>query len=147
MGAGAVGGALARALAACGAPIGAVAASHQENAQALAQQLPARMAVQALLPEEVVQSCDLVFLAVPDDKIELLAKTLPWHTGQGAVHLSGAKPSAALAASLDMGARIAALHPLMTFPHRELEQPATMLLERLKGCYWALETGDTLLEV
>jgi predicted short-subunit dehydrogenase-like oxidoreductase (DUF2520 family) len=105
------------------------------------------MAVQALLPEEVVQSCDLVFLAVPDDKIELLAKTLPWHTGQGAVHLSGAKPSAALAASLDMGARIAALHPLMTFPHRELEQPATMLLERLKGCYWALETGDTLLEV
>jgi predicted short-subunit dehydrogenase-like oxidoreductase (DUF2520 family) len=108
--------------------------------------LPAKTAAKALLPDEVARSCDLVFLAVPDDRISLLAESLPWHSGQGVVHLSGAKPSAILAAGRERGAKIAALHPLMTFPHRKLEQPARVLLERLSGCYWALETEDTLLE-
>jgi predicted short-subunit dehydrogenase-like oxidoreductase (DUF2520 family) len=146
VGVGAVGTTVARALAECGAPIGAVAASRLASAQALLEILPANLAAQALLPEEVARSCDLVFLAVPDDRIQLLAESLPWHTGQGVVHLSGAKSSAVLAASRERGARIAALHPLMTFPHRELEPPARVLLERLVGCYWALETEDALLE-
>ena len=42
-----------------------------------------------------------------------------------------------------MGAQVAALHPLMTFPHVELERPSSQLLDKLSGCYWALETGDT----
>jgi predicted short-subunit dehydrogenase-like oxidoreductase (DUF2520 family) len=146
VGAGAVATTMARALAECGAPIGAVAASRLASAQALVDMLPAKTAAKALLPDEVTRSCDLVFLAVPDDRIPLLAESLPWHTGQGVVHLSGAKSSAVLAPSRERGARIAALHPLMTFPHRELEQPARVLLERLAGCYWALETEDTLLE-
>jgi predicted short-subunit dehydrogenase-like oxidoreductase (DUF2520 family) len=137
---------MARALAECGVPIEAVAASLPVSAQALVDTLPAKTGAKALLPEEVAHGCDLVFLAVPDDSILLLAESLPWHTGQGVVHLSGARSSSVLAAARDRGARIAALHPLMTFPHRELEQPARVLLERLSGCYWALETEDALLE-
>jgi predicted short-subunit dehydrogenase-like oxidoreductase (DUF2520 family) len=146
VGAGAVGTAVARALAECGARIEAVAAGHLASAQALVEMLPATMAAKALLPDEVARSCDLVFLAVPDDSIPLLAESLPWHDGQGVVHLSGAKSSAVLAAGRARGARIAALHPLMTFPHRELGPDTSVLLERLAGCYWALETEDTQLE-
>jgi predicted short-subunit dehydrogenase-like oxidoreductase (DUF2520 family) len=65
---------------------------------------------------------------------------LPWHSGQSAVHLSGAKSVAALAASGEAGAQVAALHPLMTFPHVELDGSAALLLDRLNGCYWALES-------
>jgi predicted short-subunit dehydrogenase-like oxidoreductase (DUF2520 family) len=146
VGAGAVGTTLARALAECGARIEAVAAGHLASARALVEMLPAGDGVKALLPDAVVQSCDLVFLAVPDDSIPHLAESLPWHDGQGVVHLSGAKSSAVLAAGRERGARIAALHPLMTFPHRELGPTARVLLERLAGCYWALETEDSLLE-
>jgi predicted short-subunit dehydrogenase-like oxidoreductase (DUF2520 family) len=146
VGAGAVGTTVARALAECGAPIGAIAASRQASARALVEKLPAKTAAKVLEPDEVARSCDLVFLAVPDDRIAQLAESLPWHTGQGVVHLSGAKPTGVLAAGRDRGARIAALHPLMTFPHRELERPAGVLLERLVGCYWALETDDAVLE-
>jgi predicted short-subunit dehydrogenase-like oxidoreductase (DUF2520 family) len=110
------------------------------------EKLPAKTAAKVLEPDELARSCDLVFLAVPDDRIALLAESLPWHAGQGVVHLSGAQPSAILAAGRDRGARIAALHPLMTFPHRELEQPARALLARLAGCSWALETDDAALE-
>jgi predicted short-subunit dehydrogenase-like oxidoreductase (DUF2520 family) len=146
VGAGAVGTAVARALAECGARIEAVAADHLASARSLVEKLPANLAAKALLPDEVARSCDLVFLAVPDDSIPLLAESLPWRAGQGVVHLSGAKSSAVLAASRERGARIAALHPLMTFPHRDLEPTARASLERLAGCYWALETEDTLLE-
>jgi predicted short-subunit dehydrogenase-like oxidoreductase (DUF2520 family) len=124
----------------------AVAASRLASAQALVEMLPAKTGAKALLPDEVARSCDLVFLAVPDDRIQLLAESLPWHTGQAVVHLSGAKSSAVLAAARERGARIGALHPLMTFPHRELERAARVLLDRLAGCYWALETEDALLE-
>jgi predicted short-subunit dehydrogenase-like oxidoreductase (DUF2520 family) len=146
VGAGAVGTALARALAERGAHISAVAAGHLASAQALVEKLPANLEARAVLPDEVAHSCDLVFLAVPDDSIPPLAQSLPWHSGQGIVHLSGARSSAVLAAGREQGARIAALHPLMTFPRRDLEQPARVSLERLAGCYWALETEDTLLE-
>ncbi|MGO8947660.1 MAG: Rossmann-like and DUF2520 domain-containing protein [Ktedonobacterales bacterium] len=144
VGAGAVGSTLVRALVESGVKIRAVAAKNLAHAKALVERLPTGMA-QALSPAEVVQSCDLVFLAVSDDMIEPLAKSLPWHSGQSAVHLSGAKSSAALAASRDMGAQVAALHPLMTFPRAELERPALQLLGRLRGCYWALDTEEPTL--
>jgi predicted short-subunit dehydrogenase-like oxidoreductase (DUF2520 family) len=94
----------------------------------------------ALAPEEVARTCDLVFLAVPDDVIEPLVGRLPWRTGQSVVHLCGSKSAAVLAAAADLGAYVAALHPLMTFPSGALDPPVTLLLERLRGCYWGLET-------
>ncbi len=141
VGAGAVGSMLARALAARGAHITAIAARQIAHAAALVALLPEGMA-QALPAEAVVTSCDLVFLAVPDDAITPLAEMLPWRSGQRVVHLSGAKPARALTAAQARGAQIAALHPLMTFPRAALDGPVASLLKRLSGCYWALEAED-----
>jgi predicted short-subunit dehydrogenase-like oxidoreductase (DUF2520 family) len=58
------------------------------------------------------------------------------------VHLSGARSTDALAAAGEQGAHIAALHPLMTFPAVSLEPPVSVLLDRLRGCYWALEADS-----
>ncbi len=140
IGTGAAGSTLARALAECGFRITAVAARHLAHAEALAARLPEGMAL-AMAPEEVARTCDLVFLAVPDDRIEPLARSLPWHPGQSVVHLCGAKSAAVLAAAADAGAYVAALHPLMTFPGVALDPPATLLLERLRGCYWGLDAA------
>src|SRR5262245_36965243 len=88
IGAGAAGGALAQALAQCGASLVAVAGRERGHARALAEVLPG--AVAALPADGVVAASDLVFLAVADDVIASLATTLPWREGQQVVHLSGA---------------------------------------------------------
>src|SRR5215470_16526517 len=110
IGAGAAGSTLARMLAARDARITALATRHPQTTHALAAALPGPPAVGT--PTDVVAATDLVFLAVPDDAITELATGLPWHAGQAAVHLSGAKPAAALAPAATRGARIAALHPM-----------------------------------
>lgn len=147
IGAGAVGGALARALAAHGAPVVAVASRHAERARALTATLPG--SPRATTPEAVVEASELVFLAVPDDLITPVADALPWRSGQTAVHLSGARGIDALALPAARGARVAAAHPLMTFTRGE-RTTGTSNGERFAGCAWALEAGDdgtrTLLE-
>jgi predicted short-subunit dehydrogenase-like oxidoreductase (DUF2520 family) len=44
------------------------------------------------------------------------------------------------------GADVAALHPLMTFPRAELSIPIERVLERFRGCTWAVEASDPALE-
>ncbi|MGH2518077.1 MAG: NAD(P)-binding domain-containing protein, partial [Ktedonobacterales bacterium] len=78
LGAGAVGATLARALAARGAHIAAVASQTRANAEALAGQLPDARAV---APEDLHAVADLVLLAVTDTAITPLAKSLPWRAG------------------------------------------------------------------
>jgi predicted short-subunit dehydrogenase-like oxidoreductase (DUF2520 family) len=141
VGAGAVGSTLARVLAERGIRVRAVAAGHSAHAEALADSLPAGMTV-ATSPEEVARLCSLVFLAVPDAAVESLAGSLPWHPDQSVVHLSGARSTGALATASARGAHVAALHPLMTFPSFSLEPPVSLLLDRLRGCYWALEADS-----
>ena len=143
IGAGAVGSALARVLAAKGARVALVTSSRVVSAQMLAAAIPGARAV--AMPAEVVASADLVVLAVPDDAIAMLAGSLPWRADQSVVHLSGAKPAGVLAPAAAMGARIAALHPLMTFPRLSLDTPVATLLERLCGCTWALDCADLAL--
>lgn len=143
IGAGAVGATLARVLAACGADIRMVSARHLAHIGLLTRTLPGHTLVGT--PEEVVAACDLVFLAVPDDAILPLAESLPWRAEQGVVHLSGARPAAALAACSALGAHPAALHPLMTFPRYPLDAPIAPMLERVRGCTWALEAENSSL--
>ncbi len=143
IGAGAVGSALARALAAKGADVVLVAALHGTSAAALADAIPGARAVAT--PAEVVAGADLVVLAVPDDAIATLAASLPWRAGQAVLHLSGAKSAAVLAPAAATGARIAALHPLMTFPRLPLDTPISTLLARFSGCAWALDCPDPAL--
>jgi predicted short-subunit dehydrogenase-like oxidoreductase (DUF2520 family) len=140
VGAGAAGSALARALAAEGLPIVAVTSRTSARAEALAAAIPGCAAVAS--PAEVAARTDTLLLAVPDDAIAPVAAGIPWRGGQIAVHLSGAQGIAPLAVAGEHGARVAALHPLLTFPPSVGELPLAGLKARLAGCAWALEAGD-----
>jgi predicted short-subunit dehydrogenase-like oxidoreductase (DUF2520 family) len=138
VGAGALGGSLARALAARGATIAAVSSRHHERAQALASSLP-DCAVLAL-GADVVLACDAVVLAIPDDAIPILDAELPWRPAQVVLHLSGARGLDVLAHAGAAGAHAGALHPLMIFPRAE--PSGADALARFAGCAWASETSD-----
>lgn len=140
VGAGAVGGALARALAARGARVVAITAAHAPSAAAVAADIPGCQP----LPDvaAVVAASTLVFLAVPDDALAPLDAALRWQPAQTVVHLSGARGAAALPHASAAGAGVAALHPLMLFPRPPLAGPAA--LARLAGCTWSLTTDDAV---
>jgi predicted short-subunit dehydrogenase-like oxidoreductase (DUF2520 family) len=60
--------------------------------------------------------CDLLVLAVPDDRIGSVAQDLAGRTrSRLAFHLSGALPAAVLAPLAQGGAAVASLHPLRAF--------------------------------
>ncbi len=143
VGAGAVGTALARVLAARGARVVAVGAHKYAHAEALAESIPNCQAYAT--PSEVAAASDLVFLAVPDDAISMLAEAMVWSPGQAVVHFSGARDASILAAAQTQGVRTAALHPLMTFPRTLHDASAETVLRRLAGGSWALEAEDTAL--
>jgi len=143
IGSGAVGGALARAMAAAGGNVIAVTARNVYHAKALAERIPGCQAFAT--PDEVTAASDLVLLAVPDDTITPLAKRIRWSAGQRVIHLSGAMSARALAAATECDATVAALHPLMTFTRALAESPIDEIQTRLRGCVWALETQDDAL--
>ena len=140
IGGGAVGGTLARALAAAGGSVQTIMARHVNHAKALARRIPGCRAVAT--PDEVAAASDLVIVAVPDDAITPLAQSIPWSAGQRIIHLSGAMSTRALSAAVERGAVVAALHPLMTFTRALADAPIGEIQERLRGCVWALETVD-----
>jgi len=143
VGAGAMGGALALALAARGAPVVAVTARHHERAQALAARIPGCVAVAS--PAEVAARSELVVVATPDDAIAQVAALPIWSAGQGVVHLSGAVGAEQLAAAAEQGARIGALHPLLTFPTALRNATPDEILTRMAGATWAVESPDPAL--
>src|SRR5579859_6560612 len=141
IGAGAAGGALARALAERGGRVTLVAARQREAAQTLATSIAGCRAVSD--PADVLAEAEVVVLAVPDDAIMTLDTALPWRATHTVAHLSGARGIAVLARARGLGAGVAALHPLMLFPRPTLD--ATAALARLAGCTWALEaSGDVV---
>ncbi|HEU5347818.1 MAG TPA: DUF2520 domain-containing protein, partial [Ktedonobacterales bacterium] len=143
IGSGAVGGTLARAVAAAGGAVVAITAPHQEHAHEVASHIPGCRVVTT--PEEVAAAATLVILAVPDDAIVPLAARIPWSAGQRVFHLSGAIGTWALSAASERGAAVAALHPLMTFTRALAAAPIAEIRARLRGCVWALETSDDAL--
>ncbi len=143
IGAGSAGSALARVIAARGAHIEAVASRHARRAEALVARLP--HGARVMPAEELPAVCDLIFLAVSDDALPLLAADLPWRTGQGVIHLSGSRSADVLADVIEHGAHPAALHPLMTFPRAENDTPVEELLARIAGCVWSLDVEDDAL--
>lgn len=145
IGSGAVGGALARALAAAGGQVVAVCARHLEHAETLARHIPGCRAYAT--PEEVAAVSHLVLLAVPDDAIISVAERIHWSAGQCVAHLSGAMSARVLSAAAERGASVAALHPLMTFTRALTNSSLDEIQERLRGCVWALETNDVMLRV
>ncbi len=137
VGAGRLGTALARALAAAGWPVVALASRTPASATRLARQLPGAHAVATA--QEVAARADLVFLTVPDAAIAAVAEAVAWRPGQAVVHTSGADALAPLAAARRQGALVGCLHPLQTFA-----APAADPLAPFAGVTCALD-GDAAL--
>ncbi len=137
IGAGRVGGGLARALAAHGYRVGAVASRRRTSADALASHLPGCDARDT--PQEVADACDLVFIATPDDAIGPVAASVGWRPGTAVVHCSGAVEIDALAPAQVAGAQVGGFHPMQIF-----EDPASAV-RALAGATIALEAGEPLL--
>ena len=136
IGAGALGGVLARRLKACGYRVEAVLSRTQAHARTLAEAVEAPVASASLgdLPAAV----RLVFCCVPDDAVGAVARVLgpvrrDWG-GTVVVHTSGALPAAALYNLGEQGASLLSFHPLQTFT---AASPPTVF----DGIYVALE-GD-----
>lgn len=106
----------------------AVAGRGPERARAVA----AAIGSTATSAAEVVERCDLVFLAVPDDVLTPLCASLPWRAGQVAVHFSGVHGLAALAPVASAGGARARLHPLVSLP--AVPEPGAFA-----GCWWTVE--------
>ena len=137
VGAGRVGAVLAARLKAAGHEI--VAAAGESDAS--------RNRIQALLPgtpidkpSAVARSCDLLLLTVPDDMlanvVRVLAASGSLHEGQYVVHSSGRHGLTVLEPAAEVGARVLAIHPAMTFTGTDID------LDRLNGCVFGVTVGD-----
>jgi predicted short-subunit dehydrogenase-like oxidoreductase (DUF2520 family) len=91
-------------------------------------------------PVEVARSAELVLLTVSDDAlagvVDELAAAGAVGPGQTVVHTSGRHGVTILKPLADAGAKVAALHPAMTFTGTDLD------LERLPGCVYGLTSVD-----
>ncbi|HLH23877.1 MAG TPA: Rossmann-like and DUF2520 domain-containing protein [Chloroflexota bacterium] len=139
VGAGRAGGALARALAAAGWPVVAVASRTPAHAERLAAALPQAAALPSA--QAVVDAADLAFLTVPDAAIGPVAASVAWRPGQAVAHTSGVDTLESLAPARQAGALVGSLHPLQTFG----PAPAADPLAPFAGITCALEADATLL--
>ena len=116
VGAGRVGAVLGAALRAAGHDVRAAAGESDASVRRMAVLLPG---VPRRKPSDVARACDLLLLAVPDDMLRnvgtMLADSGALHEGQLVVHTSGRHGLAVLQPARAVGARIAAMHPAMTF--------------------------------
>ena len=133
VGAGRVGAVLAAALEAAGHHVVAAAGESDASRSRIADLLPG---VRHAKPTDVARSCDLLLLTVPDDMLANVAKVLSdsgaLRPGQYVVHTSGRHGLGVLAPAAQVGARVVAMHPAMTFTGTALD------LDRLPGCVFGL---------
>lgn len=117
IGAGALGTALGRRLAARGYPVAAVLSRTEDRAQRLADTVGAPIATTSFY--HLPSGAPLVFCCVPDDALAGLARALaalnPDWQGRTVAHTSGALPASALAPLGACGASLLSFHPLQTF--------------------------------
>jgi predicted short-subunit dehydrogenase-like oxidoreductase (DUF2520 family) len=137
VGAGRVGAVLAAALRAAGHEIVAAAGESDASRARIADLLPG---VPTLKPTAVARACDLLLLTVPDDMLRNVVTTLSdagaIRPGQYVVHTSGRHGLDVLRPAADLGVRVVALHPAMTFSGTAID------LDRLSGCVFGLTAPD-----
>jgi predicted short-subunit dehydrogenase-like oxidoreductase (DUF2520 family) len=136
VGAGAVGTALGVALSRAGWPIHAVAsrdAARRERFRSLVE-----VGRVFMDPEPLVEEVELIILAVPDDVVAPLARTLRMYGGQAMIHTSGALGAEALAPAMAAGTQIGSFHPLVSFADTE------RAVEALHGATIVIEADDQL---
>ncbi|MBU1355104.1 MAG: DUF2520 domain-containing protein [Candidatus Edwardsbacteria bacterium] len=92
-------------------------------------------------PSAATQGAEVVILAVPDDNIKAVSDRLASRQalakGQILCHCSGFLSSSALVANKMLGASIASMHPLASFPR------CLIPWDRFKGIYFGVE-GDAV---
>ncbi|MDF1606183.1 Rossmann-like and DUF2520 domain-containing protein [Nocardioides sp. YIM 152315] len=141
VGAGRVGAVLAAVLRAAGHHVVAAAGESDASRARIADLLPG---VATRKPSAVARACDLLLLTVPDDMLGNVVTTLSdagaIRPGQYVVHTSGRHGLEVLAPAAAVGARVAAMHPAMTFTGTALD------LDRLSGgfgggCVFGLTAG------
>jgi predicted short-subunit dehydrogenase-like oxidoreductase (DUF2520 family) len=136
VGAGRVGAVLGAALRAAGHEVVGAAGESDASRRRIAELLPG---VPRRKPTSVARACDLLLLAVPDDMlgnvVTMLADSGALHGGQVVVHTSGRHGLAVLEPARRVGARVAAMHPAMTFTGTAVD------LDRLPGTVFGL-TAD-----
>jgi predicted short-subunit dehydrogenase-like oxidoreductase (DUF2520 family) len=136
VGGGAVGTALAVALTRAGWPIQAVASRDPDRRERLRQAAEGARAFAE--PQALIEEVELVILAVPDDAIGPLAKTLRLYSGQAMIHTSGALGAEVLQPAMAAGTQVGAFHPLVAFADTERAVAA------LHGATIAIEGDDQM---
>jgi predicted short-subunit dehydrogenase-like oxidoreductase (DUF2520 family) len=116
IGAGRLGSALAHALLAAGYPLEMISSRQLSDAERLVSSLPT---VSSVTVDNLVQECDFVFLAVPDEYISQLAFSLPWSSSQAVIHSSGSLNLDVLSVAKKKGSLTGCLHPVQTFLKRD----------------------------
>ena len=87
-------------------------------------------------PQSLVEESDLVVIAVPDDTIAPVTRSLAWQKRHSVVHCSGATEVSSLAAAAEQGASIGGFHPLQTFTNAEAA------MKTLPGCTVGIEAQE-----
>jgi len=138
VGAGRVGAVLAARLRAAGHQVVAAAGESDASAHRIADLL---RGVPTEKPSAVARACDVLLLTVPDDMlanvVSMLSASGAIHEGQHVLHTSGRHGLDVLAPAAEVGARIVAMHPAMTFTGTALD------LDRLDGCVFGLTAPET----
>lgn len=136
VGAGRVGAVLAASLRSAGYEIVAVAGESSASRTRIETLLPG---VPVAKPTAVAKACDLLLLTVPDDMLDnvvnMLSASGAIRAGQYVVHTSGRHGLAVLEPAHELGARVAAMHPAMTFTGTDVD------LNRLPGCVFGVTAG------
>ncbi len=136
VGAGRVGAVLAAALRRAGHDIVAAAGESDASRARIAALLPG---VPTLKPTDVARASDLLLLTVPDDMLDnvvsMMAASGAIREGQYVAHTSGRHGLAVLEPARQVGARVLAIHPAMTFTGTEVD------LDRLAGTAFGLTAG------
>jgi predicted short-subunit dehydrogenase-like oxidoreductase (DUF2520 family) len=91
--------------------------------------------------QRLVYDSDLVVIAVPDDAIAPVARSLMWQGRHSVVHCSGATEVSALASAADQGATTGGFHPLQSFTSTDAA------MQTLPGCTVGIEAEQPLLGV
>ena len=135
VGSGKLGTALALSLRAAGYSIREIVSRDREYSRRRAKALARRVGARAATFQTAALHGDLVWFCVPDGEIENCARLFAardW-TGKVAVHSSGAMTSDEVGVLRKRGARVASVHPMMTFVEGRIPV--------LKGVGFAIE-GD-----
>jgi predicted short-subunit dehydrogenase-like oxidoreductase (DUF2520 family) len=115
IGAGRLAASLAAGVRGAGYCVAGVASARPESARALALLLGS----DAASAQDVADTCDLIFVTVPDSAIAAVAAQVGWRRRQAVVHCSGALSLDVLSPATDAGALAGCFHPLQSFPSRE----------------------------